>query len=73
MLNFSLFVEELLLLADEYGDDNFKSICEKSIKRDIKADKVAEILAIIRKIKSCQVFIFDFDNGGSYDDTCMPN
>ncbi|KAK7604754.1 hypothetical protein V9T40_005940 [Parthenolecanium corni] len=29
---------ELLLLADEYGDDNFKSLFKSSIKRDMKAE-----------------------------------
>lgn len=42
-------------LADEYADENFKHLCEQSIKRDMTADKVADLLAITRKVETCQV------------------
>ncbi|KAK7604748.1 hypothetical protein V9T40_005934 [Parthenolecanium corni] len=52
-VNIELAVE-LLQLADEYGDDSFKLLCEQSIKRDLTTEKVADLFAFTRKLEMCQ-------------------
>lgn len=47
--------QELLQLADEYGDDKVRFLCEEVIKRKMTVDAVADLFAFTRKFVKCKV------------------
>ncbi|KAK7604747.1 hypothetical protein V9T40_005933 [Parthenolecanium corni] len=45
---------ELFKLADKFEDNNFKMLCEHSIKRQMKSDKVAELYSATRQLSGAE-------------------
>lgn len=42
-------------MADEYGDNDLKTVCERIIKEKLTIERVADIYPLISKIKNVEV------------------
>ncbi|KAK7604749.1 hypothetical protein V9T40_005935 [Parthenolecanium corni] len=45
---------DMLLMADEYGDNDLKTVCERIIKEKLTIERVADIYPLISKIKNVE-------------------